>query len=221
MTLYMLSNIFVCVCAFLGFLFGVIRFFKPHKAIYAQMITLAIACIAFGRLYQTIRLLTGGRITGEFQLGFVGVIGSLLFFFTANFGTMDSLVDDGSKRFLKFRLISLTAPVAVLALYLLFVLFADYPILVKVLGGVLAVFAMEASYFNLKHLILPDVDFGIVNCLKAYNLIALIYTFLSIGEFIALCKENSIASSVIGILIGATVLCIVPAVSRGIKKWTT
>jgi hypothetical protein len=55
LTLYMLSNIFVCVCAFAGFICGMIRFFKPHKAIYAQMITLAIACIGFGRLYQTIR----------------------------------------------------------------------------------------------------------------------------------------------------------------------
>lgn len=218
---YLIENIFVCVCAFIAFFCGLIRFAKPHKALYALMITLSVGCVAFGRLYQVVRLLIGGKVVGEFQLGFLGVIGSLLFLFSANFGTMDSIADDGSERFLKYRLIAAIAPASALALYLAFILFGDYPLLDKFMGGVLTVFAMEASYFNLKHLILPDVDFGIVNCLKAYNLTSLIYTFLCIAEYIALCRGYEIAEFVISILIGASVVTIVANASRGVKKWAT
>ncbi len=100
---YLISNIFVCVCALISFIYGITQFFKPKKAIYAQMIVLGVGCIAFGRLYQVVRLLTGGEVLGEFQLGILGVIGSLMFFFSANFGTIDSLADDRSKQYTYFK----------------------------------------------------------------------------------------------------------------------
>lgn len=67
------------------------------------MIVPSVGCIFFGRLYQVVRLLTGGDIANEFQLGILGVIGSLMFFFSANFGAMDSLADDGSKEYNYFK----------------------------------------------------------------------------------------------------------------------
>lgn len=46
MTLILIANIIVCICAFIGFVYGMIKFFKPKKAVYAQMITLAVGCMA-------------------------------------------------------------------------------------------------------------------------------------------------------------------------------
>ncbi len=69
----------------------------------------------FGRLYQVVRLLTVGDIFDRFQLGILGVLGSLLFLFSANFGMMDSLADDGSKEYVKYRIIPLAAPAAAFA----------------------------------------------------------------------------------------------------------
>ena len=221
MSLYLISNIFTCVCAFIGFIYGIIRFFKPRKALYAQMITLSVGCMAFGRLYQVVRLLTDGDIFNEFQLGFLGIIGSLLFFFSANFGLMDSLADDGSKRFLKYRIIPIIAPITSLLLYVFFILMRDLPLLAKIMGAVLTFFVMETTYFNLKHLIFPDVDYGVINCLKTYNVLVLIYGFLCIVEIIVISGENEIAISVVGALMGLILLAIVPTLERGIKKWTT
>ena len=79
MKLILITNIIVCVCAFAGFIYGIVKFFKPRKAVYAQMIALAVGCVAFGRLYQVVRLLTVGDMFNGFQLGVFGVIGSLLF----------------------------------------------------------------------------------------------------------------------------------------------
>ncbi|MBO7548972.1 MAG: hypothetical protein J6T77_03305 [Clostridia bacterium] len=220
MTLILIANIIVCICAFIGFIYGMIKFFKPRKAVYAQMIALAVGCVAFGRLYQVVRLLTGGDMTSGFQLGVFGVIGSLLFLFSANFGAMDSLADDKSRSFMKYRLISLVAPVAALVLYIIFVWFTDLPRSVKIASALVTVFVMQASYFHLKHLIFPDVDLGIIKCLRRYNLLALIYTFLCMAEMVVIGLGDEIGILIVGVLIGAILIGVVISAERGIKKWT-
>ena len=220
MKLILITNIIVCVCAFIGFIYGIVKFFKPGKAVYAQMITLAVGCAAFGRLYQVVRLLTGGDMFNGFQLGFFGVIGSLLFLFSANFGAMDSLADDKTKKFLKYRLISIAAPAAALILYIVFILLTDLPGSVKIASSLVTVFVMQASYFHLKHLIFPDVDLGIIKCLRPYNLLALIYTFLCLAEMIVIGLGNEVGIMIAGILIGAVVIGVIISAERGIKKWT-
>ncbi len=220
MNYYLISNLITCLCALIGFIYGIAEFFKPKKAVYAQMITLAVGCVVFGRLYQMVRLITAGDISNEFQLGILGVIGSLLFLFSANYGAMDSLADDGSKSFAKYRLIAMTAPAAAAAIYVVFILICDFPLLIKAEAGVIAAFAALASYFNLKHLIFPDVDYGVINCLKAYNLLALIFDFLCIAETVAVSYNNELAVLIIGIITGAVLIAITPTVKRGIMKWT-
>ncbi|MBP1587048.1 MAG: hypothetical protein ILO53_01435 [Clostridia bacterium] len=220
MKLILITNIIVCVCAFIGFIYGIVKFFKPGKAVYAQMITLAVGCAAFGRLYQVVRLLTGGDMFNGFQLGVFGVIGSLLFLFSANFGAMDSLADDKTKKFLKYRLISIAAPAAALILYIVFILLTDLPGSVKIASSLVTVFVMQASYFHLKHLIFPDVDLGIIKCLRPYNLLALIYTFLCLAEMIVIGLGNEVGIMIAGILIGAVVIGVIISAERGIKKWT-
>ena len=220
MTLILISNIIICICAFIGFIYGIVKFFKPRKAVYAQMITLAVGCVAFGRLYQVVRLLTGGDMFNGFQLGVFGVIGSLLFLFSANFGAMDSLADDRSREFIKYRLISLAAPVAALVLYIIFVWFTDLPRSVKIASALVTVFVMQASYFHLKHLIFPDVDLGIIKCLRRYNLLALIYTFLCMAEMVVIGLGNETGILIVGVLIGSVMIGVIVSVERGIKKWT-
>ena len=219
--LYLISNLFVCVCALFSFIYGITQFFKPKKAIYAQMIVLGVGCIAFGRLYQVVRLLTGGDILNEFQLGILGVIGSLMFFFSANFGAIDSLADDKSKKYSKYRLIAFAAPLAALALYIGFLLFLGAPRLWKIIGAVVTFFIMQTTYFNLKHLIFPDVDYGVINCLKPYNAAVLFYALFCIADIIAMSRESEIAVAIVSAEIGITVLLITLLLAKGVKKWTT
>ena len=218
--LIMIANIVTCVCAFGGFAYGSIKFFRPRKAIYPQMITLAVGCMAFGRLYQVIRLLTHGEIYGEFQLGVLGVIGSLLFLFSANYGAMDGLADDGSKEYRKYRLIALAVPAAVAALYFLFVFGPALPLAAQIIYALITILAMGAGYYHLKHLIFPDVDYGLIKYLRAYNLTALVYAFLCVAEMIAIGIRNEICILIVGVLMGANLVAIIIAAERGIKKWT-
>ena len=221
MTLSLISNIFVCVCAYVSFIFGTIKFFQPKKAMYAQMITLAVGCTAFGKLYQVVRLLTGGEIFNEFQLGLLGMIGSLVFLFSANFGVMDSLADDRSKKYLKYRLIPAVLPIFGIVFYIFFFFCGDFSVLSKVAAAVIIFFAGQASYFNLKHLIFPDVDYGVIKCQKLYNLLALLFAILCVALISAYGHENEVTAMVIDILTGIVMLLMTPAVGWGIKKWKT
>ena len=221
MNLILIANIITCICALIGFIYGIIKFFKPKKAVYPQMITLAVGCMAFGRLYQVVRLLTGGEILNSFQLGLFGIIGSLMFLFSANYGAIDSLADDGSKEFTKYRIVSVAAPLVAAALYFIFIFAADTAKLTKIIYGIITVFVMLASYFHLKHLIFPDVDFGVIRCLKPYNLLALIYSFICMAEMILLSVNSKIGILLVGVVMGGLLIGIVISVERGIKKWTT
>ena len=219
--MFLISNVVVCVCAYVSFIYGTIKFFGRKKAVYAQMITLAVGCTAFGKLYQVIRLLTVGDIFNEFQLGLLGMIGSLAFLFSANFGVMDSLADDGSKKYLKYRIFPLALPAAEIAIYVIHILCGDFAPLIKVTAGAITLFAAGASYFNLKHLIFPDVDFGVIKCLKLYNFLAVLFAFLCIAQIAAYSYVNETAAVAVDFATGVVMLLMTPAVERGLKKWKT
>ena len=221
MKLYLIANIIGFVCSLFGFIYGGIKFFRPRQALYAQMITLALGCCAFGRLFYIVRMLTSGYITGSVQLGFFGIVGSFMFFFSSNFGTLDSLLDDRSKEFRKYRLISLIAPAVFIVMYILFFLTANISVMWMILGGVMTAFAVLSSYFNLKHLIFPDVDYGVVKCLRPYNLLVLIYTLSVFAECIGLSRDNPTLTLVSCIVTGVISAALMPLIVRGLKKWRT
>ena len=219
MNLLLIANIIVCVCAFAGFIYGGILFFRPKKALYAQMITLAIGCVAFGRLFLMCRMLTGGEITTTFQLGFVGMIGSFLFFFTANYGAVDSLIDDSINDGIIHKIIPFIAPVTAVALYVGFFIIGETSLMWRIFGGILTVIIMASSYFNLKHLLSPDIDKGIITCLRPYNLLALVYAMSVLVECVGLSRGANVLAFVAAVVSGISILLIIPLIEWGVKKW--
>jgi len=113
--MYLYLSLALTICAGIGFGYGLYRFFRDESALYVRMIVFAIGCAMLGRLFETLLILVNGSLTNGFHVGMLGIIGSFLFLFSANFGQMDSIVDDGSKRFFKTRLISFSAPLVIMA----------------------------------------------------------------------------------------------------------
>ena len=101
--LLLIENLAVFLCAAAGFAYGAFRWLRPRQPLYASMIVLGLGCVMLGHLFQCIWLWTGAGLTDRFQIGVLGVAGAFSFFFSANFGQIDSLVDDGGKRFRAFR----------------------------------------------------------------------------------------------------------------------
>lgn len=215
--MYMNTIMFFCMAV--SFTYGVVRFFKKGKALYLQMIVCGIGCMMLSRAYHVITLLTTGVLTEGFHVGRLGIMGSFLFFLCANYGQVDKLLDDGAKENRKYRIIPLVAPILIWLGYQM-VLFGVTTVENKVVCGVTAALIMFASYFNLKHLIFPDVEFGFIRNIRNYNLIALILAVLSIGEMIFLILEWIVPLVILYIMMCVVSLTMIPVLERGVKKWT-
>ena len=120
MTHILALNMWIFICSLIGSVYGFKTFFKPKKALYLKMITCGIVCLMFSRLFYVIYLLTQGELNRGFDIGVFGIIGSFMFLFSANYGQMDGLVDDGSKEFVETRITALIAPMVIVIIYAIF-----------------------------------------------------------------------------------------------------
>ena len=219
MTLELAMNIFIFICSLIGSAYGLFNFFREKKALYLKLVTCGVMSLMFSRLYQVIFLTTQGNLNRGFHIGLLGIIGSFMFFFSSNFGTLDSLLDDGTKTFRKYRLIALAAPAAFILMYILFFLTAEISQMWKILGGVLTFMAALSTYFNLKHLLFPDVDFGVVKCLRLYNFLVLLYSLSVYIECVGLSRDNEVLTLICCIFNGLITVAMMPSIVRGLKKW--
>lgn len=213
------SNLAMFICMAVSFTYGVVRFFKKGKALYLQMIVGGLGCMMLGRAFQFVTLLTRGFLPEGFHVGLLGIVGSFVFFLSANYGQMDKLLDDGAKENRKYRLLGILAPLLMAVIYGLVFLF-NIELESMVVYGVMTAIIMFASYFNLKHFIFPDVEFGIIRSIRGYNLIALLLAVLSVGEIPLLLWNKLIPLLILYVAICVVSIAIVPILEKGVKKWT-
>ena len=219
MNMAFLSELFLLAGSVAGFTYGIIVFLSKKTPLYAKMIAGAVGCMMFGYLLAVIRRIAGFE-ERAFRLDYLTYIGVFLFLLTANAGLMDGLVDDGNKRVKKYRVIALAAPVAVLLLSAPVIL-SEIPAVSKICCGAVALFAAAASYFNLKHAVIPDVEFGVIHCVRAYNWIALLYAVLLTATLAARALGWEIAVLILSILTCVDMILILPMMKRGIDRWKT
>ena len=214
------ENIAVLAGALFGFLYGAPRYLQARKPLYASMIVLGTGCTVLGRLYQCVRVLTGYPLTGRFQVGVLGVLGTFAFFFSSNYGQIDSLVDDGGDAFRRYRMIAWTGPALIAVLYLPAV-FGPQTAAEKAVGAVVAFVIAAACYYHVKHLFIPDVDYGVVKCLRRFNALALLYGILCMLEMTALAYQSTMLLIAAGGLMTFAIAVIVPVMDKGVRAWRT
>lgn len=208
------------LCATLfSFIYGIRNFFKKGKPLFLQSLTMAMGCHALGSIYHLCYTLTMETVLDGFTPAYLGRIGFFLFFITASYGQMDRIVDDGSPAVKPSRYIALIAPVCVALMYLPNGLMEDLPIGTKISVGLVWLPAIFSVYYNLKHAIIPDCDFGFIKALKPYNILAVC---LGVAELCCLTAWDYLynAPLVITSVIFA-VICVTTMIvaKKGADKW--
>ena len=155
-----------------SFIYGLRKFFKKGKPLFLQSITMAMGCHALGSIYHLCQTLTTETVLEGFTPAYLGRIGFFLFFIAASYGQMDRIVDDGSKKFKPSRYLALIAPVVAALLFLPNAFMEDLPASTKISTAMVWIPAMVSVYYNLKHAIIPDFDFGFIKAIKPYNCFA-------------------------------------------------
>lgn len=201
-----------------GFIYGLKKVWIEKQPMYMKIVVMAVGCAMLSRLYNVAILLTEGSLRTGFSVGNLGIIGTFLGLLSANFGQIDGLVDDKSPGLKKYRYIPLIgSALAVLLIVRVWTYGVTTGLKICYTIGLLVI--GMAVYYHIKHLIIPDVEFGIAQSIRTYNLLAIIYAVLSIGEFQAFAKGHDTLYMICGVLMGIVITLLMIALERGVSRW--
>ena len=79
---------------------------------------------------------------------------------------------------------------------------------------------MVSVYFNLKHAIIPNLDFGFIKSTKPYNILAMCLGFSELLCLTAWNYFNNVQLIITSVLFGVLCIATVFAGKKGVEKWT-
>lgn len=208
------------IAALFSFVFGLSHFFKKGKPLFLQTLTMAMGSHALGSIYHLCQTLTGDTLTEGFTPAYLGRIGFYLFLITASYGQMDRIVDDRSPKMKPSRYIALIAPVCAALLYIPNYLIDGVPIQTKFVYAIVWVPAMFGVYYNLKHAIIPDLDFGFIKAIKPFNIFAVCLSFSDLLCLTAWDYYYCIPLALSAVVFGILSVCTMWSAKRGVERWT-
>lgn len=197
-----------------AFGFGVGKLFKKGKPMYFQLLVCAAGCLAIQQLSYAVNIWCG--VTAAVSIGMLGIFGCNFFLLSANFGTLDRIVDDG-KGFVKARVHAVIAPVIMTALALTaFLAWKNKDMFCAVIWLVMLLPALPASYYNLKHIFLPVDPFEFLRATKPCNIAAL--AFYLITAVYVICSASG-RGGIFSVLMSLSVLSLSLCAVKGAEKW--
>ena len=201
-------------------IYGLRHFFKKGKPLFLQTITMAMASHALGNIYHLCQTLTSYTLIEGFTPAYLGRIGFFLFIITASYGQMDRIVDDGSTKMKPSRYIALLAPICAALLYIPNYIIEVVPIQTKIVYALVWIPAVFAVYFNLKHAIIPNMDFGFIKAIKPYNILILCLGFSELVCLTAWDYYEIVPLAISAVVFGVMCISTMIAAKKGVEKWT-
>ena len=199
--------------------YGIKHFFKKGKPLFLQTLTMAMGCHALGSLYHLCLTLTSEELLEGFTPAYLGRIGFFLFLLTASYAQLDKIVDDGTVRMRKARLIALVAPVLVILLFIPNAMIEEVPLSTKITYASVWLPAIFSVYFNLKHTLIPNLDFGFVRAIKPYNALALALSFAELLVLTAWDYYYLTQLVLTAFLFAALAIATMIAAKKGAEQW--
>ena len=191
---------------------------KGASPMYVRMVVCMLGC-RFLQGFIEFLLLRSDVVMDGLSITGVGQLAQMFFLICANYGAIDSLVDEGSREYLKYRLIAAIVPVSILIYYLLNMgeIGKNAFDRCTILFGL--VIMLIALYYHIKHLIIKDIEGGIVRSIRLYNLIGVINCVAMFVEWFT--GPGTLTWYISMFLYILVTLTILPALEHGVRKWRT
>lgn len=149
-------------------------------------------------------------------MGILGYMGTYFFLLSSYYGAINRLADGGEARYRGYRLAAASGPLLVL------VLLAHS---VRTLGdGACLTYALlclpiaPTLYFSIKHLILPDVDLGIIRVMRPYNACVIVFCMVQVLLQVPACSGLDIRAAG-SVLSSVLLMTLLPMAEMGVRKW--
>ncbi|MBQ0009669.1 MAG: hypothetical protein KBS76_01020 [Ruminococcus sp.] len=216
----MLKTVFALLSfliAAVAFGIGAVRILRGKKPLYFKLLVCAAGCYAIAGLSSLIGLWC--EVTESVSVGMLGIFGCNFFLLSANFGTLDKIVDDGNGSE-KARALAVIAPVVMAAAAVFaFLAWKENDAFCAVVWVVMLLPALPASYYNLKHILLPTDPFGFLPATKPCNIAALVFYGTTAASVIGSALGSELAAGILSAFPSLAVLGLTVAADKGAKRW--
>lgn len=213
-------SVYLLICAGIGLCFGLITMYGKKRPLYFKLMIFPVACQFFTRAFYAITVLCYGSIPDTFNLGMFGFASFFLFLYLPNVGAIDSLTDEKRLKTAKYRLIPAIVPTAEAAFAAAALVFGKAALSVRISFAAVSLIAGFAGYFNVKHLIIPDIENGIIRTIRKFNLVCLLLEILTLAELGLCCFELQTPVIYVQAVLGIFCIAFLPLLNREVKQWT-
>lgn len=195
--------------------YGVIACMRKKQPLFFKILLYGCVSYFMGALFEACYTLVYQEHPMGFHVGYLGSIGAYFFLLSAYYGAIDRLADGGERMYRSYRWVALTAPAVIVVIAVSVVIQSGPAAGMQLL--LLTVPVGLTLYFAVKHLILPDVEMGIIRVMRPYNccviLFCLLETLGQIPQLPALVRTGIPSVSCLLLIL------LLPAAEGGVRKW--
>ncbi len=200
-----------------GFIIGMVNILKKKAPYFFTLIVFAVGCFVIEQVSLAVN--TVCEVYDDVWVGSLGVLGCNLFLLSANYGALDKVVDEtglsGGK-----KLLSLIAPAALtIATVMIFLIWMDRDMLSAVVFTLILIPAIPTSYYNVKHLLLPEDDIGLLKAVKGCDIMSLVFFLMSVIYLFVITSDSILGIVIAAVLLALPVLGLALAAVKGVRRW--
>lgn len=196
-------------------LYGLCTAFRKRTPLYYKIIFFAMASCFLGMGYCGLAQLLWPQGLQGFHVGYFGSLGMYFFLYSSYYGAINSLADDGTRRFHCYRVVALlvaafTAAAAGAGIWLM-------GTGQRLLSTLVLIPVVATVYFSVKHLIFPDVEMGIIAAMRPFNAMVSVLCLLQAAD---LCLSAEGTGAWLRTVCTAVLLMLcLPVAHRGVQRW--
>lgn len=193
--------------------YGCCTVFRRKTPLFYRILFFAVLTCLMGNVYTVLYGLLWQPGDTGFHVGYLGYIGMFFFLYSSYYGAIDSLADGKQPALRRYRLAAGIAAGAFFIGSVLLMVFSG-----KAFWMYLMVIPMGfTAYFAMKHLIIPDVEMGIIQVMRPYNAVIIGLCVSMMLRMIS--ASGSVLETVSGICTGLLLAFCLPVARNGVRKW--
>ena len=201
--------------AAVALVYGLCTAFRKRVPLYYKIVFFAMASCFLGLRYCALAQLLWPQGLQGFHVGYFGSVGMYFFLYSSYYGAINSLADDGTKGFRRYRAAAFLAAAltACLATIGIWTMGTGQ----RILSTLVLIPVVATVYFSVKHLIFPDVEMGIIAAMRPFNAMVAALCMLQAAD---LCLPAAGTGAWVRAVCMAVLLAAcLPVARMGVQRW--
>ena len=214
-------QIVACVIIVAAFIYGAVHIFKKGTPLYQQIIMWSVSCFGIFMIASAFTTLVFEVKELEANVSYIAIFGCLCALYSANYGAMDKVVTDDSAQNTVPKTVALaTSCLFAVGIVTVFLFWVNSQLLTAITFLIVYLPMVPASYYNVKHLLMPVDEMGILKNNRGVNILSLVlYSAFLTFALILFFSQNDLLIGISYIVLSAIVAAITVCAKKGIVRW--